>query len=187
MDQPRFMPLFQIPRFVGLIARRLPVSPCFDQDLRENFRERATSSFSLLDRNFLIHLYICVENCQYFSKRFDRIKNINSFSAVDLESSTKRFSTRVYLLIALLFLESRVWFAVACLLLSWLELIERFMGVWGTVVLRALFFLFAPETLNPCTNLPLEISKSFPYRWILLLKNMWQRSFPLPHLIKIIL
>lgn len=65
MDQPRFMPLFQIPRFVRLIARRLPVSPCFDQDLRENFRERATSSFSLLDRNFLIHLYICVENCQY--------------------------------------------------------------------------------------------------------------------------
>lgn len=80
------MPLFQIPRFVRLIARRLPVSPCFDQDLRENFRER--DSFSLLDRNFLIHLYICVENCQYFSKRFDRIKNINSFSAVDLESST---------------------------------------------------------------------------------------------------
>lgn len=162
MDQPRFMPLFQIPRFVRLIARRLPVSPCFDQDLRENFRER--DSFSLLDRNFLIHLYICVENCQYFSKRFDRIKNINSFSAVDLESSTKRFSTRVYLLIAFLFLESCVWFAVACLLLSWLELIERFMGVWGTVVLRALFFfLFATETLNPCTNLPLEISE---FSWI---------------------
>lgn len=162
MDQPRFMPLFQIPRFVHLIARRLPVSPCFDQDLRENFRERATRFFFSFGSKFLdSSIYLCRKLSIYFSKRFDRIKNINSFSAVDLESSTKRFSTRVYLLIALLFLESRVWFAVACLLLSWLELIERFMGVWGTVVLRALFFLFAPETLNPCTNLLLEISKSF--------------------------
>lgn len=145
MDQPRFMPLFQIPRFVGLIARRLPVSPCFDQDLRE----RATRFFFSFGSKFLdSSIYLCRKLSIYFSKRFDRIKNINSFSAVDLESSTKRFSTRVYLLIALLFLESRVWFAVACLLLSWLELIERFMGVWGTVVLRALFFFYLHQRLS---------------------------------------
>lgn len=80
---------------------------------------------------------------------------------------------RLYLPISRnLFLESRVWFAVACC-----SLVGTNWKIYGSSrdSGSSSLFLFTPQALKAglmSVNLPLEVSKSFPHRWIFFLKKI---------------
>lgn len=121
--------------------------------------------------------FVSIESKIFILRRFF----ISKFNQAVLNSSYAFIP-----LIAFLFLESRVWFAW----LSFVVLVGINWKIYGslTVVLHSFFFLFTSEALKcVSTNLPLEISKSFPY-WIFFLKNIWQSSIlSLTYILNIIL
>lgn len=198
------MPLLQIPRFVRLIICRclaIHLSLFQPRFTREVSRTRFffdSLSFSLLDRSWftatndlIVELYMHL--CRSIANFFPNFVSIESkifilrrFFISKFNQAVLNSSFAFIPLIAFLFLESRVWFAVAWL--SFVVLVGTNWKIYGslTVVLHSFFFLFTSEALKcVSTNLPLEISKSFPY-WIFFLKNIWQSSilsltYILPH------
>ena len=162
------MPLFHIPRFVRLI---IPCSPLFQSRFvtREYFRER--DSFSLLDLFWFLESFIQMHSRRKLSTFFRSNQEYYNSFFPNFERGSQL--ERLYLPISRnLFLESRVWFAVACC-----SLVGTNWKIYGSSrdSGSSSLFLFTPQPLKAglmSVNLPLEVSKSFPHRWIFFLKKI---------------